>query len=118
MPATELSLDSLISRTDAVAEAIAAGDWQLASRLEAERRRLMERYVEAECRVSGGLERIRGELAELIDRNNLFLGEVHHQRRQILREASTVKRGRAAATEYDRQNRAGASLKSRDSSRK
>ncbi len=111
MPTTDVNLDSLITRTDAVAEAISAGDWQRASQLEVERRQLLERYLEAESRAHGGLEHIRDQLTELVNRNNQFAGEVHHERRRILREASMMKRGRAAAAVYDREQRDGAGPK-------
>ena len=108
MTATNVNLASLIEHTNAVAEAISTGDWQRASQLEVERRLLLERYLAAESLAHGGLEHLREELTELVDRNNQFLGEVHHRRRQIMREASTVKRGHAAAAEYDRQQHNGA----------
>ena len=100
---TEITLDYLVNRTEAVAEAIRSGEWQLASDLEVERRELLKHFVAAEKRSHGGLEHLRQDIETLIICNNQFLGEIHHHRRTILREASTVRRGRDAAAEYDRQ---------------
>ena len=97
---TDIALEDLVSHTDAVASAISEGDWQHASELEAERRGLLERYIAAERNAHGGIEHLRDELANLIDLNNRALGEVHHQRRQILLESSVLKRGRAATDAY------------------
>ncbi len=97
---TDIALDDLVSHTDAVATAISAGDWQHASELEAERRGLLERYIAAERKAHGGIEHLRDELANLIDLSNRALGQVHHQRRQVLLEAAVVQRGREATEAY------------------
>ena len=96
-----LDLEALIARTDAVAEAISAGDWETATELEVQRRALLERYLEQESRRYGSLEHLRDALTELHARGNQFVGEVHHHRRRIIREACTLKKGREAVKEYD-----------------
>lgn len=100
-PLTEISLDALIEQTDAVAAAIAAGDWESATQLEIERRGLLRRYLERESLRHGNLEHLRASLSELHARSNQFVGEVHHHRNRIVHEACTVKRGRDAVKEYD-----------------
>ena len=100
-PLAEISLDALLEQTDAVAAAIAAGDWESATELEIERRGLLRRYLERESRRHGDLEHLRASLTELHSRGNQFVGEVHHHRNRIIREACTVKRGREAVKEYD-----------------
>ena len=97
----DISLDRLLEQTDAVAAAIAAGDWDSATELEIERRDLLRRYLERESRRHGDLEHLRASLMELHSRGNQFVGEVHHHRNRIIREACTVKRGRDAVKEYD-----------------
>ncbi len=106
---TEIALDDLVSYTDAVAAAISAGDWQHASEIEAERRGLLERYIAAERKAHGGLEHLRDELAILIEQSNRALGQVHHQRRQVLLEASVLQRGREATEAYADNRAAGES---------
>ncbi len=98
-PSADISLDALLEQTDAVAAAIAAGDWESATELEIERRGLLQRYLERESSRHGDLEHLR--LTELHARGNQFVGEVHHHRNRIIREACTVKRGRDAVKEYD-----------------
>ena len=102
MAGPDMTLDLLVSATDAVAESIQAGDWQRASELEIERLELLRRFVRVEMRNHGSLEHLRGELEILIACNNRLLGDVHHHRRQVLREACTVKIGRTAVAEYGR----------------
>ena len=97
---TDIALDDLASCTDAVAAAISAGDWQHASELEAHRRGLLERYIAAERQAHGGIEHLRDELTTLIDQSNRALGQVHHQRRQVLLESAVLKRGREATEAY------------------
>lgn len=100
-PLADISLDALLEQTDAVAAAIAAGDWESATELEIERRSLLQRYLERESSRHGDLEHLRAALTELHARGNQFVGEVHHHRNRIVREAYTVKRGRDAVKEYD-----------------
>ena len=98
---TEISLETLIAQTDAVAAAIADGDWESATELEVERRGLLQCYLERESQRHGDLEHLRASLTELQARGNQFAGEVHHHRNRIIREACTVRRGRDAVKEYD-----------------
>ena len=98
---TEISLDTLLAQTDAVAAAIASGDWESATVQELERRQLLQRYLEQESRRHGGLEHLREALTQLHARGNQFVGEVHHHRRRIIRDACTLRKGRDAVREYD-----------------
>jgi hypothetical protein len=43
---------------------------------------------------------LQAALGELHARNQRMIGEVHHHRRRLQREASTVKTGRAAVVAY------------------
>ena len=98
---TDISLETLIAQTDAVATAIADGDWEAATGLEVERRSLLQSFLERESQRHGDLEHLRASLAEIHARGNQFVGEVHHHRDRIIREACTVRRGRDAVKEYD-----------------
>lgn len=100
-PLTEASLQALIAQTDAVASAIAKGEWDSATRMEVERRRLLRRFLEREARMRGGLSHVRETLAELQSRGRQFTGEVQHHRDRIIREACTVRKGRDAVKKYD-----------------
>ncbi len=96
-----LRLDTLIAQTDAVAEAINAGDWESATKLELERREFLQHYLQQEALRHGDLEHLRQALTELQARGNRFVGEVHHHQHRVIREACTLKKGRDAVKEYD-----------------
>ncbi len=96
-----LRLDTLIAQTDAVAEAINAGDWESATELELERREFLQRYLQQEALRHGDVEHLRQALTELQARGNQFVGEVHHHRHRVIREACTLKKGRDAVKQYD-----------------
>ena len=97
----EIDIDRLIAQTDAVAAAIESGEWESATKLEVERRRLLERYLQQESRLHGDLEHLRDALTLLQQRANEFAGAVRHHRERIIREACTVRKGRDAVKEYD-----------------
>lgn len=96
----ELSL--VIALTERVEAAVAAGEWQEAADLEAQRTAALAALIER----SGGKPGIAGELRDALSdiaaRTHRLIGEAHHHRRTLLREASMVRLGRKAADEYDR----------------
>jgi hypothetical protein len=89
-------LAAILDLTEQVQAAIDSGDWPRAQELEGERRAALEKLVEA----SSVTEEIRAALADLYARNQRMIGEVQHHRRRIVRDAATIKTGRAAAAAY------------------
>jgi hypothetical protein len=89
-------LQDLLELTDRVHLAIDAGDWQQANELETERRAKLEQLVVAGA---GGAD-LTTCLDELQQRTYRLIGLTEHQRRRVLREASTVTTGHAAAARY------------------
>jgi len=87
---------AILDLTDQVQAAIDGGDWQRAQMLEAERRAAIERLAR-EDQVG---DKLRAALGDLYARNQRMIGEVHHQRQRMLREAAMVKTGRAAVAAY------------------
>lgn len=89
------ALDTLLELTDRVQAAIDAGDWPQANELESERRAQIERLVAEQTALD-----IRSVLDALAQRTHRLVGLVEHQRRRVLREATTVTAGHAAAARY------------------
>jgi len=94
------TLGAILDLTDQVQNAIDAGDWQRASDLESQRRAQLETLV-AERGIGEPGGELRGALEALQQRNQRMLGEAHHHRRRVLREASTLKTGQSAARAYE-----------------
>lgn len=93
-------ISHVIAMTERVEAAIAAGDWQEAADLEAQRRSALVALLER-----GGApasEDLRAALSGIVSRTHRMIGEAHHHRRSLLWEASSVQLGRKAADEYDR----------------
>jgi hypothetical protein len=102
-------LERALALTERVHEAIQAGDWLRASELEQERRAELEALVRemqaargdsdaARAAVGAAIETALGEIEQ---RTLHLVGEVHHHRRRVLREAAIVKAGRDAAGAYE-----------------
>jgi hypothetical protein len=89
------ALDALLELTDRVQTAIDAGDWQQANDLETERRAQLERLVAEQTAMD-----VRSVLDALAQRTYRLIGLVEHHRRRVLREATTVTAGHAAAARY------------------
>jgi isocitrate dehydrogenase kinase/phosphatase len=89
------ALDTLLELTDRVQAAIDAGDWQQASELESERRAQLEKLVAEQT-----AQDVRSALDALAQRTHRLIGLVEHHRRRVLREATTVTAGHAAAARY------------------
>jgi len=100
MPVEPPSLASLLALTDAVQEAIDAGEWTRAAGVERQRRALLEAFLSAETAKHGGLEHTRPELVRLQERNNRLIGELFHHQRRLTHEAGEVDRGRRAMRAY------------------
>ena len=94
------SLEQLLRLTDAVQAAISAGDWQKAAVAEAERRTMLEAYLERERGKNGDLDRLSKELAGLQTRSNHLIGELSHHRRRLEQKACELGRGRRAVNAY------------------
>src|ERR1044072_6312440 len=90
--AVSVTLAEILELTDRVQAAIDAGDWPAASDAVTQRRAAIEQLV-AERGTSGDLG---GALAELHARNQRLIGEGHHDRRRVLRDASLVEAGPSA----------------------
>jgi hypothetical protein len=93
------TLATILELTDQVQTAIDAGNWQRAGELEAERRAQLERLVAENGAGEPGSE-LRTALEQLLERNQRLIGEVHHHRRRVFRDAETVKTGRSAVNAY------------------
>jgi hypothetical protein len=91
-----VTLAHVLELTDRVQSAIDAGDWVAAQEVETERRAALEQLV-AEQGAGGDL---RSSLAALQARNQRMIGEVHHHRRAVLRDASMVQTGHSAVSAY------------------
>ena len=89
------ALDTLLELTDRVQTAIDAGDWQQANELESQRRAQLERLVAEQTALD-----IRSVCEALAQRTHRLIGLVEHHRRRVLREATTVTAGHAAAARY------------------
>ena len=89
------ALDTLLELTDRVQAAIDAGDWQQANEIESERRAQLERLVAEQTAMDA-----RPVLEALAHRTHCLVGLVEHHRRRVLREATTVTAGHAAAARY------------------
>jgi hypothetical protein len=92
-----MTLAQVLELTDRVQAAMDAGDWLGAQDAETQRRAAIERLV-AELGAGGELE---GALTQLHERNQRMIGEVHHHRRRVLRDAALVKAGQSAASAYE-----------------
>jgi hypothetical protein len=90
------TLDTLLELTDRVQAAIDTGDWQRANQLEVERRAQLEDLVLAQRNAAA----LAPALASLRDRTYRLVGLVEHHRRRVLREATMVSTGHAAAARY------------------
>jgi hypothetical protein len=90
------TLAQVLDLTDRVQAAMDAGDWLAAQDLETQRRAALERLV-AEQGTGGDMV---GALTQLHERNQRMIGEVHHHRRRVLRDAALVKTGQSAASAY------------------
>jgi ribosome-associated protein YbcJ (S4-like RNA binding protein) len=89
-------LETILSLTDQVQAAIDSGEWQQAHALETERRTALEQLIEESgVGADGGTA-----LAALEERNLRLIGLVEHHKRRVLREATTVNTGHAAAAAY------------------
>ena len=93
------TLATILDLTDRVQAAIDAGDWQHACELDVERRVQLERLI-AEQGVGEQGSELRTALERLLERNQRLVGEVHHHRRRVFRDAETVKTGRSAVNAY------------------
>jgi hypothetical protein len=89
------ALDTLLELTDRVQAAIDAGDWQQANELETERRAQLEKLVAEQAAMD-----VRSVLDALAQRTHRLIGLVEHHKRRVLREATTVTAGHAAAARY------------------
>jgi len=89
------AFDTLLELTDRVQAAIDAGDWQQANELETERRTQLEQLVVEQTAME-----VRSVLDALAQRTNGLIGLVEHHRRRVLREATAVTAGHAAAARY------------------
>ena len=93
------SLAKILELTDLVQAAIDAGDWLRACELDIERRAQLEQLVAEHGTGDAGSD-LRNALEHLLERNQRLIGEVHHHRRRVFRDAETVKTGRSAVNAY------------------
>ena len=89
-------LEAVLDLTDRVQAAIDAGDWAQANELEIERRAQLEKLI----LTGDGAGPLTGALDALHQQTHRLIGLVEHHRRRVLREASTVTTGHAAAARY------------------
>jgi hypothetical protein len=89
-------LEAVLDLTDRVQAAIDAGDWVQAHELETTRRAQLEKLVLA----GDGAIPLTAALDAVQQRTYRLIGLVEHHRRRVLREATTVTTGHAAAARY------------------
>lgn len=92
-------LSVVIALTAQVEAAMADGDWQQAADLEAQRRAALSALLGTRG-VAAVDPELRDALAGILSRTHRLLGEAHHHRRALLRDAEMVRLGRRAASEY------------------
>jgi len=92
-------LEPLIALSDALQAAINAGHWRRATEIDVQRRQALEALI-AELSAAGTTE-LTQRLEQLQQHTQHLLGQAHHHKRRLLREASTLKTGRVAAREYE-----------------
>jgi hypothetical protein len=92
-------LEAVLDLTDRVQAAIDAGDWAAANELETLRRAQLEKLILA----GDGAVPLTGVLDAIQQRTYKLIGLVEHHRRRVLREATTVTTGHAAAARYAEQ---------------
>lgn|GEM_PF-3245810 len=97
-----IDLPVVITLTERVEAAISAGEWQEAAELEAQRRAALGALIERNGGPAGIAGELRDALVGVVSRTHRMIGEAHHHRRSLLREASMVRLGRKAADEYER----------------
>jgi hypothetical protein len=99
---TELA--EIIDLTERVQAALDAGDWLRAGEIDAERRRRLERLVVERAELA--TDAIASDALAAVQRRTFeMIGQVHHHRRRVLREASTLRTGQAAVDSYGERSR-------------
>ncbi len=89
-------LNEILALTDAVQQAIDAGEWQRAHDVDVERRALLE----ALALEQGDAAALGAALANVQARTYVLIGQVEHHKRRVLREATTVKTAHTAVAAY------------------
>jgi hypothetical protein len=97
----EAQIAAVLALTDAVQEAINAGDWRAASEVEAGRREALEAIVACSVTSGHGPKELEDLLRAARDRSRRLIGEVDHHRRRLLREAQTIGTGQKAVDQYE-----------------
>jgi hypothetical protein len=95
------TIGAALALTDAVQEAINAGDWRAASKLEADRREALELIVASGVAGGSSHKEIESLLLAARDRSRRLIGEVDHHRRRLLREAQMIGTGQKAVDQYE-----------------
>ena len=92
-------LDDMLELTRAVQERVEAGDWEMASTLESQRRPLVERFFSVSPTPEEE-ERAREVLTEMLDINNRVIGLAQHLQRSLAMKTATINAGRKALRAY------------------
>ena len=92
----------VLALTDQVEAAIAAGEWQQAADLEAQRRATLIGLIERQGVSSNVAAELRDAMAGIASRTYRLIGQAQHHQRALLRDASMIRIGRKAADEYER----------------
>jgi hypothetical protein len=92
-------LAEIIDLTERVQAALDAGDWLRAGEIDAERRRRLELLVVERAELAG--DRAASDALATVQRRTFeMIGQVHHHRRRVLRDAATLRTGQTAADTY------------------
>ena len=91
-----VALEPVMELSDALQAAINAGEWRRATEIDRERRQALEVLLDK----LAPSEELNAALAELQQQTHHLMGQAHHHQRRLVREASTLATGRAAAQEY------------------
>ena len=92
----------MLFRSEQVEAAIAAGEWQQAADLEAERRAALVELLERQASSSSLEPELRAAMSGVASRTHHLIGQAHHHRRTLLMDASMIRLGRKAAGEYEK----------------
>jgi len=95
-------LKSLLAATEAIGDAITAGQWEQAAQLEAERRAQLQSFIAQQLEQNSDPGDLAATIQELHRRTFELMGEADHHQRRLVREAFVARTGRQAVASYAR----------------
>jgi len=95
-------LKSLLAATEAIGDAITAGQWEEAALLEAQRREGLQTFIRQQLQQNVDPRQLAATIEELQKRTYGLMGEADHHQRKLVREAFVARTGREAVASYAR----------------